>query len=182
MIGRLFLIGTLSLLGVATTTAAQANWITECCNSVIRDFKRRQCWPQPFVCPDRAAARAPFAVMVNNGWRRQNMLGEYHFRPEDGNLTEAGKLKVHWILTAAPQEHRTVFVHSATDATTTAARIDSVQQYAAKIVPDGDLPSVQLTDIPEVGWPADQVNAIGQRLYATMPDPRLPAAKEASAN
>ena len=99
----------------------------------MRDVKRRQCWPDPFLCPDRAAVRAPFCAMVANGWRRQNMLGEFHFDPQSGQLTEAGRLKVQWILTACPEQHRLIYVHAAGTREETAARVAAVQQLAGPV-------------------------------------------------
>ena len=85
-----------------TTIPLSADWLCDFCNSVARDTKRRNCWPAPFNCPDRQTVRAPFAIMVNNGWRRQNMLGDFHFEATTGQLTEAGKLKIRWIVIRGP--------------------------------------------------------------------------------
>jgi hypothetical protein len=161
-------------LGFATQLVAE-----ECCcdvlGSVVRDIKRRNCWPQPFVGPDRATVRAPFCVMVSNGWRRQNMLGEFHFDPGTGQLTEAGRLKVRWILTAAGDQHRLIYVHTAGKEEETSARIAAVQQFAAQIAPN-DVPPVMPTSISDDGWPADQVDLIGRKFQTSTPPPRLPAA------
>ena len=75
------------------------------------------------------------ALMVSNGWRKQNMLADHHFADESGVLTEAGRMKVRWILTEAPRHHRTIYVHRDEDAEVTAARIDYVQQLAAETQP-----------------------------------------------
>jgi hypothetical protein len=170
------------LPALACAVPARASWIDcmiqggkDFCHGVARDIKRRNCWPQPFVCPDRQAIRSPLNIMVSNGWRRQNMLGDHHFE-EDGKLTDAGRIKIRWILTEAPQHHRTIYVRRATTAEVTAARIDSVQQLAALIVPEGELPAVLETSIPAQGWPAARVDAIGRKFEATIPDPRLPDA------
>ena len=96
-------------LGLAAQLSAD-EIIGDAVNSVARDTKRRNCWPEPWLGPDRAVTRAPFCIMVANGWRRQNMLGEFHFEPGSGQLTEAGRLKVQWILTACPEQHRLVYV------------------------------------------------------------------------
>ena len=73
--------------------------------------------------------------MVANGWRRQNLLGEFHFEPQSGQLTEAGRLKVQWILTACPEQHRLIYVHTAGTREETAARVAAVQQLAAQFPP-----------------------------------------------
>ena len=80
----------LALIGLVAVTPAEANWLTEFAHCIARDTKRRNCWPKPFVCPDRTDVRGPLALMVSNGWRRQNMLGDHHFVDEQTALTEAG--------------------------------------------------------------------------------------------
>jgi hypothetical protein len=149
--------------------------------SIAKDFKRNNCWPQPFVCPDRQAVRAPFVVMVNNGWRRQNILGDYHFKTETGELTEAGKLKVRWILTQAPPQHRIIFVNRAMSPAETAARMDTVQQLAAEYTPGEPLPRVIETDLPAAGWPADQIDKVARDFFEkTAITPRLPESQGAA--
>jgi hypothetical protein len=144
------------------------------CRSVARDTKRRNCWPEPFTRPDRYAVRSPFGVMVENGWRRQNLLGEHHFVAQGTELTEAGRMKVRWILTEAPAQHRTIYVQRAIKSDVTAARIDTVQQLAAELLPEGALPLVLETSIPVRGWPASRADMIGRKFDASTPDPRLP--------
>jgi len=177
------------LIALGSTTPVQAGWWDGCTNaadrcfgSIARDIKRRQCWPEPFTEPDRTAVRAPMVIMVNNGWRRQNMLGEFHFEPATGQLTEAGRLKVRWIVTEAPQQHRIVYVHTADGNEETAARIAAVQLLAARYAPPGEMPPVLPTSISDQGWPADQVDLIGRKFLASTPDPRLPTQKSSGGN
>jgi uncharacterized membrane protein YgcG len=143
---------------------------------VKRDYHRNVCWPAPFLAPDRMAVRAPFAVMINNGWRVQNTLSDEHFDSETGMLNDAGKLKVRDILTFSPPEHRTVFVLQAHYDEMTDARKRSVNQFVSGMNALSESPLVAGTNIPPRGWPAENVSAIGTRFNATMPDPRLPAA------
>ncbi|MBN2022903.1 MAG: hypothetical protein JW809_08910 [Pirellulales bacterium] len=150
--------------------------VTNLVRMICRDFKRNNCWPDPFVCPDRQAVREPFVRMVAKGWVRQNTLGEHHFEPENGKLTYAGVLKVRKILLEGLPEHRTIYVYRALKPGETAARVDAVQQLAAETLRTGELPAVLETDLPAPGWPADQVDGVSRRYQATMPDPRLPAA------
>jgi hypothetical protein len=171
---------TLSLVGfalIALGSAAQvsADLVCDAVNSVVTDVKRRQCWPEPFTGPDRATVRAPFAIQVANGWRRQNMLGEFHFDPTTGDLTEAGRLKVRWILTVCPQQHRLIYVHTAERDEETATRMAAVQKLAMQISP-ASVPPIMPTSISDQGWPADEVDRIGRKFQSTTPPPRLPAA------
>jgi uncharacterized membrane protein YgcG len=141
-----------------------------------RDYRRNNCWPAPFLVPDRMSVRAPFAVMINNGWRAQNTLGDDHFDAETGALNDAGKLKVREILTYSPPEHRTVYVLQAHQDELTAARRHSVGDFVSGLNAIAEGPLVSDTNIPPRGWPAENVSAIGTRFSATMPDPRLPPA------
>ena len=150
----------LIVLGLASQVSADV--LCGAVDSIVNDFRRRNCWPEPFVGPDRASVSAPFVTQVANGWRRQNMLGEFHFEPATGQLTEAGRLKVRWILTAGPQQHRLIYVHTANSDEETSARIVAVQQLAGRIAPN-DLPPVMPTSISDDGWPADQVDLIGRK-------------------
>jgi hypothetical protein len=173
-----WMVGWALLLSVSAAQVS-AEIICEAVNSVARDIKRRQCWPEPFLGPDRATVRAPFAIQVANGWRRQNMLGEFHFVPGTAQLTEAGQLKVRWILLTGPQQHRLIYVHTADRDEETAARVAAVQHLATQITPN-NIPPILTTTISDDGWPADQVDLIGRKFQATIPAPRLPAPASSS--
>lgn len=140
-----------------------------------RDCQRNKCWPAPFLVPDRIAGRAPFAVMINNGWRLQNTLSDDHFDSNTGMLNEAGELKVRDILTYSPPEHRTVFVLQARDEEATTARNRSVSEFVSHIPVVSSVPLVAQTSIRPRTAPAEYVNTIGTKFQETIPDPRLPA-------
>ena len=158
-----------------TTLPLSADWLCDFFNSVARDTKRRNCWPAPFICPDRQAVREPFAIMVNNGWRRQNMLGDFYFEPTTGQLTEAGKLKIRWIVFEAPEQHREIFVHIAQTSEETQARLAYVTAEAGSLAPQGQVPPIMQTSISDAGYPADRVDLIERKYQSSMPPPRLPA-------
>lgn len=151
-------------------------------DSVVIDFQRNNCWPEPFVRPDRLSVRAPFVLMVNNGWRRQNMLADYHFEEGTNNLNEAGKLKIRWIMTEAPRHHRTIYVRRADTPETTAERLALVEQSAAQYVREGEHPMVLETTLDASGWPATRVDMIDRRWLDSTPDPRLPATQTGSSS
>ena len=163
----------LLVVGVAAPAFAE-NWLCEFFEGVARDTKRRQCWPKPFTCPDREAVRAPFAVMVANGWQRQNMLADYHFEPGAPRLTEAGRLKVRSIITDSPDNFRTVFVRRADTPEETAARIASVQQLMVTMVPPWQAPPVMPSDMSAEGWSGQRVEMIDREYNKAMPKPVLP--------
>jgi len=148
--------------------------------SVGVDTARNNCWPEPFICPDRFAVRAPFVLMVQNGWRRQNLLAEQHFAEGDQHLNEAGQIKVRWILTEAPEQHRTLYVRRGDTPQVTAARIAAVQQLAGQVLAPGQLPDIEETSISAVGWPAERVDVLERKFESTTPEPRLPQAQSES--
>jgi len=145
-------------------------------SDIARDTKRRNCWPKPFVCPDRQATRAPFQVMVGHGWRQQNLIAFYHFSEGDGQLLQSGRNKIRWILREAPTPHQTIYVQRADDAQQTANRVDQVQQYAMELMPHGELPLVVETDTTPRGWSGQWVDSIDRKFQKATPDPVLPEA------
>jgi hypothetical protein len=172
--GRLAFITTLVVVALAAVVPAEANWVREAVNSVVRDTKRRCCWPQPFTRADAYTVQATLGLMVSNGWRRQNMLCDFHFVPETDELTEAGRQKVYWILTEGPQQHRVIYVHRVGSFEKTAARINHVQQAAAAMVPEGPPPPVLATYSAPPGWPAAEVDIVGRKFIDSTPTPRVP--------
>ncbi|MBX7168938.1 MAG: hypothetical protein K1X74_21555 [Pirellulales bacterium] len=153
-----------------------------CCSSLAeanpwRNFwatcKANQCWPAPYNYADRTAATMPFAIMVENGWRMQNMLGEYHFRPDDQQLTEAGRLKVYWIAVEGPAAHRTVFVPRAATPEITQMRMAAVRSSLEGMHLDFAF-DVQETGLAPPAWPADYIDSIERKYRETTPQPRLP--------
>ena len=173
MLHRLiFAVGFLSIT-FGVTADVSAEWFWGFFNHIARETKRRQCWPAPFVAPDRSDARTPFCITVNNGWRRQNMLSRFHFQPQTGQLTEAGRNKVRWIAEICPAQHRLVYVHTADAEEETRARHDAVERLIAQISPDNPLP-VLSTSISEEGWSAEQADIIERKYRSSTPSPRLP--------
>jgi hypothetical protein len=170
-----FLRWTLFAVLALTALPVQADWLCDFFNSIPQETKRRNCWPKPFVCPDRQAVRAPLAIQVSNGWRRQNLLSDLHFDPKNGELTEAGRLKIQWIAFEAPEQHRMIYVRNAINDEETVGRVNAVNGYLAKIMPQGVLPTVSTTRISDDNWPAEQVENINKKWESTIPSPRLPS-------
>ena len=137
-------------------------------------YHRNVDWPWPYVCPDRQAVREPFCIMVNNGWRRQNLLGPHHFNSQADKLTSAGELRVQWIMTQAPADYRTVFVERALDPGVTAQRLETVREYAGQVIADGQSPLVFETHLISEGRPASVVDATNVRFQESTPPPVLP--------
>jgi hypothetical protein len=137
--------------------------------------KRNNFWPEPFVYADRQAAREPFVAMVSNGWQRQNTLGDHHFDEQTGALTEAGRLKVLWILNEAPEQHRNIFVHRAATSQETLVRMQAVEQLVVHAVSSGPLPPVFETSRPEDLSPAERVDTVWKKFIQGTPEPKLPS-------
>ncbi|MEM8864235.1 MAG: hypothetical protein AAGF31_01660, partial [Planctomycetota bacterium] len=98
MVGK-GIVGVLLLGSLASV--GQAFWIDAFVDHCQRGRQKNVQWPSPYVCPDRTYAHAPFQAMVRNGWRRQNLLGSHHFNEDSTQLTQAGKLKIQWIMSQA---------------------------------------------------------------------------------
>ncbi len=112
----MFRCGTVILfLGMLVVSAApaEAQWFTNFWSDMKRDYHRNVDWPDQFVGPDRDSVNMPFALMVSNGVRRQNLLSDYHFTEGTNQLTLAGETKVRHILTQMPPTRRTIYVRRA---------------------------------------------------------------------
>jgi hypothetical protein len=160
------------LLSVAP---AEAQWFDNFCQSVKRGYHRNMSWPEPFLRADRESATLPFGIMVSNGWRRQNLLSDYHFNDDSPQLNQAGELKLHFILTQMPPNRRTVFVQRAMNPELTAVRMAVVQRAADRMLPSGMIAEVVESDLPNDGWPADEIDSVSRQYQRTRPDPRLPS-------
>ena len=163
-----------ALVGLAcSVSSVQADWHSFWAG-VERGRQRNNAWPEPFATADKEAAVAPINLMIVKGWQRQNLLGEHHFEADKSALSQAGQLKLRWILTQVPPEHRIVYVERGLTEEATAARIDIVQQATTTMVAKGDLPQVVASNMISRGWPAAQVDSVGRKYTETTPSPRLP--------
>jgi len=140
---------------------------------LARDFAEVNNWPCPYVCWDREAVVAPFPGMIENAWRRQNLLAECHFTA-DNSLSPAGQQKVRWILTEAPMQHRTIYVRRGETAEETCARVNSIRQYAAKALPETSPPSILETNVSPpgypAGWPGAKDETLTRKFQSSVPD------------
>jgi hypothetical protein len=144
-------------------------------------YHRNKEWPWPYFCADRIAVREPFCIMVENGWRRQNLLGPHHFNPDTQKLTTAGELKVHWIMTQAPPGHRSIFVERSIQPDITAQRVETARAYAAQVALNSEVPQVTETHLLSEGRPASGVDQTNVRFYESLPPPVfLPATSAGS--
>ena len=141
---------------------------------IADETRQNNRWPYPYYCADRQAEREPFEIMVQNGWRRQNLLADYYFQEKTGELTEAGQAVVRRITNEVPAPHRTIYVRKGQTPDQTAARINAVQQYAAKVALDGSVPPIVETSISPAGypagWPPVREGAVSRRFQVSVPD------------
>jgi hypothetical protein len=161
---------------------ASAVWFDDGAMYVKHGYHANQAWPWPYVCPDRVAVQEPFCIMVNNGWRRQNLLGNHHFNPDTNQLNAAGQLKVQWIMTQAPPDRRNIFVERALDPKVNTDRLSAVRDYSTRVSLDGQSPQIAQTSIMSEGRPASVVDAVNVKFQQSMPAPVLPAAQSASSS
>lgn len=165
----------LAVVVLGSSSIASAVWVDSAVDYIGCGRQRNADWPWPYMCPDRMAVRRPFEMMVCNGWRRQNLLGSYHFNHETNKLNTAGQLQVQWIMTQAPQQHRQIFVEDSLNPTVTAQRLASVQGYAQRVAINGESPQVYDTHMMSEGRPASVVDFTNVRFLENMPIPTLPA-------
>lgn len=160
-------------LGTAST--AKAQWFDKFCERFKRDYHRNKMWPEPFLQADREATMAPFAIQIANGWRRQNLMSDYHFQEPTNQLTRAGETKLRYILTQMPPNRRTVFVQQGLTTDVTQARMAAVEKAAAQMVPPGMVAQVVESNLPNDGWSAEDIDAVTRKFNSSRPDPRLPS-------
>ena len=163
-----------ALLTLGTAASSQAQCVGCLVRSIERDFARRNCWPEPFVYADRDAARAPWGLMVANGWERQNLMIDMYFEGEGARLTDAGKTKLNWILFDAPPQHRVIYVRRSIHPDETAARMAAVQAYVASIWTGEQTPPILASNASQEGWPADRVDTVNKKFLQAIPAPTLP--------
>jgi hypothetical protein len=135
-------------------------------------FHQNNMWPDQYIGPSRRAICQSFDLMTRNGWRRHNLLGPAHFDRTGKELSEAGRLKVQWILTQAPASRRTIFIERTNDAEVMAQRLESVQTIASNL--SSGAADVQETDLRDWGRPAAAVDAVFTGFSANQMIPALP--------
>lgn len=155
------------------------NHTSSFCKSFARWYRSvydmNSIWPHPYVIPARGSVNQMYESMISNGWRRQNLLGKHHFDEDTQKLTQAGKLKVEWILTQTPPQRRNIFVERGAVESQTAKRIESIHQYTVGMSPSPEGPiSVTDTHLIAEGHPAGAVDATFTGYQTNKPAPVLP--------
>ena len=160
-------------------TLAPRSW-RESFQTFDRQTKRSSAWPEPFRHADREAQKVPFQTMIENGWQVEHTMTEALFG-SDNRLTRAGEKRVEWIVTQSPEEWRTVHVVRGNSVQATEARLDSVQQYVSRLVPEGPMPAVVVTTKVPPSGSGEYLNEVHRMYRETLPVPQLPGAASAEA-
>ena len=138
---------------------------SNCCDPTFGQWYRSAynwniVWPKPFIPPARNSVLAMYDAITCKGWQRQNLLGKHHFNEETNMLTQAGKLKVQWILTQTPTDRRDIFVQRGMTAEQTAERIESIRTFAGNMFPAPGHTNVTDTHLVAEGHPASMVDTV----------------------
>jgi hypothetical protein len=177
---RTFLAAAAAVAVLTTVNRAQAVCLDDTAHYVKHGYYVNAMWPWPYVCPDRIAVNEPFCIMVNNGWRRENLLGAHYFNPNTNQLNAAGELRVRWIMTQEPPQRRNIFVERELNANVNSQRTAAVREYATKFTVDNQPPQVAETNLMSEGRPATIVDFTNTKFQQSMPTPVLPAAQSSS--
>ena len=174
----------LTIWSVAVAQGTAADWFTNAWRSFKTDWHRNNCWPEPFVYPDRASVWKIVDAQATKGWQSQNLLGPGHFEANGERLTPSGLAKLRTIFTQNAPEYRAVFVEQGWTPEETAKRLDATQQAVANLV-QGPMPEVLVSDMHPIGTPAEYINAVNAKYPHYLPDPinwRLPDTQSQSNN
>lgn len=169
----------LVLIGLAFPVAAQpaaAGNPFDCASDAWycfwRDWKRNNCWPEPFVCPDRAAVRMPFAIQIANGWRDRNTLDGLYFEEDGTELSALGQERIRYLLMNTPCAYRTIYVLAVCDPAVTSARLAAVQN-AVNDACGGEMPvPVMLTSQAPSEYSGEEANLVRQKYHTWVVDPK----------
>lgn len=163
---------TVALVLLGATGSLRADWPSFKHKTHV-DIARNNAWPQPFRGQDAYSVVAPFEVMKRNGWRDNNTLGSVLFT--ENQLSEAGRLKVANVLASAPSNYRIVYVQTGATQQDTEARVASVQSALTRMLPEGQLPPIQITSVAPSTSPGAYQTLVHRAIQKTTPSPRLPA-------
>ncbi len=159
------------VLVFASVSMVDAGW-PEFKHQCHIDYARNNCWPQPFRGADANSVVAPFEVMRNNGWRENNTLGTALFSQQN-ELSEAGQLKIEWILTQAPQNYRVLYVKTGRTSEETARRVEIVQIAVSQMITSGPLPPIMITETEPSISSGSYQTLLHRAIVKTTPVPRL---------
>ncbi|HEX6961367.1 MAG TPA: hypothetical protein VF175_05835 [Lacipirellula sp.] len=179
---RLWAVASLALVSAAVAVAAQPCMrSTHLHQGTLKRgsdceaaFHENHMWPQQYIGPSRRGICQSFDTMIANGWRQHHVMGQHYFDRNTNELTESGQMKVHWILTQAPPNRRTIYIERTRSAEETADRVAAVQELASALATGGTVPEVRETYVRDYGHPAIGVDAVFTGFRANQMAPMLP--------
>jgi hypothetical protein len=141
------------------------------------DWHRNDAWMCPFASPDRSSVWNILDAEVAKGWEAQDVLGEAHFEANNTELSPAGRLKMHTILTQNPTPFRTVFVAPGWSEEVTSKRLSTTQFAAAQMAQQNNaqMPPVLVSNMQPVSSSADYVAGVNtwfNGYMTSMPKPQ----------
>ena len=161
------------ILLVAASAPAMAGPFSATFNHINRGYHRNHCWPQPFAYQDYQAVNAPFATMVQNGWRLQTLISSHHYIPGTDTLNEAGQRQIRWIITQAPENRRTIFVEQGDSRERTEARVAAIRTIAQQFAFNGETFDIQESNLVAHGTSGAYAHRINTTYSESIPPPRI---------
>lgn len=145
-------------------------------NRVHVDWHRNNAWPEPFQTNDRQAVRVMLAAQTEKAWQLQTTLGNQYFDPETQQLNAAGQRQLYWIVSQAPESHRTVRVLRGHNDQATQVRMQDVERTMALMLNDGPYPAVVQSDLVPPAANGDRLDKMWEMRKNAVNAPALPAA------
>jgi hypothetical protein len=182
---RAVLVTCLALGTIGPLSSAHGDWTTVKTkwngfwDRVHLDWHRNNAWPEPFSSTDKAAAQAPWPIMIDRGWQVQNTIPDQLFHSETQELTHAGELKVKWIITQMPVKRRSVFVMRGSTQEITELRLKSVNKVIAE-AGNGVAAMVAVTDIVPRDGSASAYERTLTQFDTSQPSPQLPPREDSN--
>lgn len=136
-------------------------------------FHAAHYWPHPYNLQDQAYVRELSRLHVESGWMTATTLYEYHFDPATHEINRSGRMKLHWILTHAPEQHCHVYVQAGGNVGTSNGRMDSARRVLASIAGPAAPPEVALRNADVLGRPANEIDRIRRAELESQPIPRI---------
>jgi uncharacterized membrane protein YgcG len=138
----------------------------------VHKYHHAHYWPYPYNCMDEAYVRQVIDLQTGNGWTSATTLLDYHFNEETHELNSAGKHQLHWILTHAPAQFRTVYVAEGMSPQIAHMRLAHVQDAAKEFSLEAVTPIV-MRPVLTRGRPAEEIDSLRRLELQSMPRPRL---------
>lgn len=139
-------------------------------------FHAAHYWPYPYVCEDRAFMKNLWEEQAASGWMDATTLYDYHFDPQSDELNDPGLDHLNWVMHTIPEKRRIIFVQGSYENEISAGRLQAVQQAAAEMAANEEIPAIVLRMTMPLGRPAVEVDMIRQGALNSFPIPRVPSA------